>query len=384
MKTKTLAILLIILAGLAAAGALIIHLNAPERSEGRLGARLLEQLPVNAIVSVTIKGPDEATSLEKKADHWVVANRFNYPADFSKIIDLVRKLKEAKIGRHFESSEDTLQRLSLKDPEDAQATQETRGIRIQLEGENETSLAAILLGRTRNSGAERRFPDGQYVMVGEDRTVYLIDSHFSSFDQEASAWLDKTLLEVPASDVQRISCRRADGKKTWYTLERPEKEKDIEPISFPGNSKVKRSALNRVANALSSLRMEDVVNPVSAPDLVKREIDTMFEYRLFNGMIYRVYLGTVCSEAEQCLLKLEVDYQGSSTAKKEKEAGEPAEKVESSPETAPEEYAIEAKQQNERLTPWVYLIPRWQHNAFITSRDQLLERPDESLSTNQG
>jgi hypothetical protein len=110
MKPKTLAILLIVLAILAGAGTLIVRLKAPQQPEEGMGALLLEQLPANKIVSITIKGPDEAVSLVKNEDRWVVEDRFQYPADFSKIIDFVRKLKEVKSGRKFESSEDTMKR----------------------------------------------------------------------------------------------------------------------------------------------------------------------------------------------------------------------------------------------------------------------------------
>ena len=42
----------------------------------------------------------------------------------------------------------------------------------------------------------------------------------------------------------------------------------------------------------------------------------------------------------------------------------------------PEEYALDAQKMNERLSPWIYVIPKWQHEAFITDLDQLLEKPD--------
>jgi len=384
MKTKTLVILLIIMGGLAAAGTLMVRLNAPDRSGDKLGAPLLEEFPANKITWITIKGPESSVTLEKKADRWVVPSRFDYPADFSKIIDLVRDLKEAKIGRQFEASEETLDRLSLKDPENAQARRESKGIRIQLKGENNASIASLLLGKTRDSGTETRFPDGRYVTRGEERTVYLVDKPFSSFGPEAPGWLDKTPVEAAADDVKRVSCLRADGRATWYTLERPEKGKDLEPVSFSVSEKADSSALDRVAGALSSLRIEDVVNRAEAPEFMEKAMDTKLEYLLFSGMIYRVYLGKVCSEAESCYLKLDVDYQKPSIHEKAGGEKESAEKEAASPVKTPEEYALDAKQLNERLSPWIYKIPKWQHGAFITSRDELLEKSEESRAEKKG
>ena len=50
---------------------------------------------------------------------------------------------------------------------------------------------------------------------------------------------------------------------------------------------------------------------------------------------------------------------------------------EDSPEKTPQEYAFEAKSLHARLSPWVYKIPQWQHTAFITDLDQLLEKPEK-------
>ena len=200
MKTRTLITLLVILGLLAGAAALTIRLKRPDRSKGGLGTLLLEEFPANKIVSITIQGADESVSLVKKEDRWVVAERFQYPADFSKIIDLVRKLKDVKVGRWFQSSEDTLKRLSLKDPTDPDASEEEKGIRILLSDENEMPVASILLGKTRQVGAERRFPDGQYVRRGQEAKIYVIDSHFDALQKEPSAWLEKSLVEVEADE----------------------------------------------------------------------------------------------------------------------------------------------------------------------------------------
>jgi hypothetical protein len=121
MKTKTLVILLIILGLVAGAGALVMHLKSQGGSGDPLDKLILENLPVNDIVSIHIKGPEKLVLLTKTSDRWVVENRFQYPADFTKIADFVRKLKQAKIGRQFESTQDTLKRLSLKNPDDKEA-----------------------------------------------------------------------------------------------------------------------------------------------------------------------------------------------------------------------------------------------------------------------
>ena len=384
MKIKTLVILLVILAVLAGAGTLIIRMKAPGPLDRRLGSPLLENLPVNKILSIIIKSPGKAVSLVKKTDHWVVENRFDYPADFSKIIGLVRKLKEAKVGRQFEPSEDILKRLSLKDPDDPGAREAEKGIRIHLKGEKNQPFADILLGKTRETGGEAAFPDGHYVILGQGPEIYLIDKHFASFDKEPAAWLNKELVRVKTNDIRKISCLSADGKILLYRFERPQKGKEFQPIIFPTGSKLNPSALNRLAGALSSLRMEDVIHPSTTEKPIDMEIIARFEYQLFDGTLYRVFVGKACSETESCQVKLDVDYHQPAGATNEPIKDESSTKEEAGSEKTPEESAYEAKQLNERLSPWVFIIPKRQHDAFITDLNQLLEKQDNGKAKENG
>ena len=48
------------------------------------------------------------------------------------------------------------------------------------------------------------------------------------------------------------------------------------------------------------------------------------------------------------------------------------------PAYTPEEEAFEAKRLNDRLSPWVYTIPKWKHDDFVTDLNQLLEKPDKN------
>lgn len=384
MKTKTLVILLIILGLVAGAGSLVIHLKSQSRSGSPLDKLLLEKLPANEISSINITGFEKSVLLMKKPDRWVVENRFHYPADFAKIADFVRKLKQAKIGRQFESTQATLKRLSLKNPDDKEVGDSEKGTQIQLKDKSGKLLASLLLGKPRESGEERSFPDGHYVRLDNDPTIYLISTHFSHLKNEPSDWLDKVLLKVDASEVKKISCLSADGKTTNYTFRRAEKGTDLEPTALPANKKMDQSALNRLARSLSSLSIDDVIDP--SDDTVFRglkQFDTL-EYHLFNGMIYRVYPGKACSKDGQCYLKVEVGYQKPAVEKKPAEEDKASSDEKTSPEKTPEEIDLEAKQLNKRLGPWVYVISKWQHDAFVTDLDKLLEKPDKTRVKKNG
>lgn len=375
MKAKTLFIFLLILAVLTAAVILIIRPKAPERPGETLGTLLLEDLPVNEITSIGIEGPDGSVSLMIEKDGWVVENRFGYPADFSKITDLVRTLKEVKVGRQFEASEGTLKRLLLKAPGDPGASRENKGTRIVLKGENNQDLASILLGETRKMEGSG-FPDGQYVRLGKDSKVYLIDKHFSPMDAHPSAWLDKSLAKVAAQDIRRIECLEMESGKILYELERSGKGRELGFRDLHPELRLKKSSLDQLAGALASLQMEDVVDPRTSLKSIGLEFPHRLEYHLFNGMVYRVFPRSECAKDEACHLRLDVDYVKPASEVEEKTEVQPSEEKAVASEKTPEEYELEAENLNKRFGPWTYVIPKWQHVAFITNFEQLLDQSE--------
>ena len=374
MKIKTLVILLILLGVLAAAGALIIHLQTSSSSSGEMGAYLLEQLPANKVASIVIETPADTVSLMKKGESWVVEERFGYPADFSKISELVRTLKKVKVGRSFESSEKILKRLSLKSPGETGTPEDGRGTRIRMKDKEEKPVLGILLGRTRMKGKEKKMPDGQYVMLSKGPEIYLIDTILSSFETGPSAWLAKSPVKVDAQEIKKISCMGPGGKQVHYKFERADKGKDFELIDPSTNQEIKKSSLNRLSNALSSLRIEDVENPSATPESIEKETSPLLEYHLFNGLTYRVYPGKACSGTMPCYLRIGVDYQRPDPVKGGKTQAASSSKKAPSAEKSQEEQAAEATEENARVSLWVFVIPEWQHNAFFTSLDQLLEK----------
>jgi hypothetical protein len=90
MNKKTIFILLVVLAVLAGVGRSILVRNseAPMGTDA-MGALLFEALPANEITSIVIERPEDSVVLVKSETGWMVENRFGYPADFSKITDLI-------------------------------------------------------------------------------------------------------------------------------------------------------------------------------------------------------------------------------------------------------------------------------------------------------
>jgi len=383
MKPKTLVILLVILVVLAGAGALLIHSRDTRSSSGEMGAYLLEQLPVNDIASIVIKTPTSAVSLKKAADSWIVEERFSYPADFAKLSEFVRTLKEVKVGRKFDASDKVLKRLSIRSPDDADALDEEKGTRVRMTDSKGNSLLDMVLGKTRAKDPQKGPPDGQYVRVGEAPEIYLIDRILSSFEGGPAEWLEKSPVQFEAKDIRKIVCLGPGGTSVRYAFERPAKGKDLKLIEPTGDQKIKTSSLNRLANALSSLNITDVETSAAPVEALRTDSSVRLDYTLFDGRVYQVYTGKACSATEPCRIRLEAGFKSPEPVTSE--ADRPAEGSEKAPGDVKNEEtngAVEATEENGRLKPWVFTIPEWQHQAFFTSLDQLLDKEVEKAGGN--
>jgi hypothetical protein len=367
MRAKSLLILLLLLGLLAAAAALLVHRQASQRAAAVLGTSLLADFPANDVASMTIASADGKVSLSRREGRWVVKERFDYPANFGRIAELVRTLKEAKMGSRFEGTAEVMARLALKDPDDPQAPQGQKGTRIVLKNDKEKVLASVLVGSVRKPEAGARIAAGRYVRLGDSPAVYLIDEELLWGPQGPAAWLAKELVKVSPEEVKRITCVTADGRRTVYAFERPDKDREFHALRLPASQKVQPQELTALNRALRNLWLQDVLGP-GAAGLPAGEFPYRLDYELFDGTVYSVYPGKKCSEAEGCLIRLEVSYRPPAPGKGKTGETPPAAAA------GKQDPQSEARALNERLSAWVYRISAMEHQDFKTDLSQLLAK----------
>jgi len=367
MRSRTFFILVGILVLLAVAGWGLLNRGERERPSTQMGGYLMKNLQVNEIASIVVYGPKGKLTLKKAEGAWVVAERWGYPADFSRIADLLRKLKEVKVGRKFQSSEDVIARLSLADPQDQKASEKERGIRLELFDSKGEKRADLILGKERDADPATGQTGGRYVLrKGVSSDVYLVDWSISGPSEEPSSWLNRELLSVAADDIESIVCLAEEGKTVRYAFARPEKGKAFELKSPKSSGKINTSELDRLSDTLSNFRLSDVASRYEAGrPLEGFDESVRIEYHLYDGNIYRIYPGGQCKDA-MCRFRLEVGFRGmEALSEKEDEKAK-----------SPEERAKDAGKLNERLSAWVYVVPGWQHAVFSTELSAFLEKEE--------
>jgi hypothetical protein len=382
MRIKTFLPLLVILAILAVAGVFLVREQPPQRDGASLGTQLLEDLPVNAVAAIEIRGPEgDAVSLGKKQDQWVVKDRYDYPADFAKIADFVRALQQMKVGSRFEVSEATLKRLKLRDPQAKYVPDDEKGILVELKDDVGELLASLVIGNRRNSDQDGGPPRGQYIRLAPEEMVYLVDKVVDSYLRKPEDWLAKLLVDVEGDAVQGVVREGLDEEGFLFRVERRGEGADLELLDPPLGKKIKPFSLDTLASALQTLRLEDVVDPKATLESLGIELQARLEYRTFDGMIYRVFPGRSKTDSERFYLRLEVGYEEPPKEIEETAAEEPetdkdeAKEQEEPQKKTPEEMALEAKELDERLGAWTYEISEWKHGDLMTELEEFFEEP---------
>jgi len=380
MKTKTLIILIVICCALAGT-AYMMQKKGSIEPYNEMGETLIPGLPVNDIAEITIQGTEGSVNLKKGETVWIVENKFNYPADFEKITELAKKIKDTKIERSFTGEKDTISRLALNEPDKADISADEKGTRIILKDKNNKILSDIIFGKTKESASGT---GGNYLKLVKASGIYIVDNNFKYLEKNSSDWVNKDLLAVNENDVEKVICIDPKSDKPVFTLKRPEKNKEPEFADLPQGKKIKTSKVNSLFGGIASLQIEDVADP--AKDTKGMGLDGKYlEFHLFDGTVYKVFPGSaVENDDTKHYMKTEVIYvkpevkepekkSETEESKDEKKAEETTPAKPDEKQKSPDELAADAKNLNEKLSKWTYIISKWRYDNFVTDSVQLFE-----------
>lgn len=178
MSNKNLVVLAgaaIVLAGAA------YFMNSGKRASvpGLMGKPVVSDFDIASVASLEI---GDKVKLSASDEGWKIDTLQGYPADKSKIIENIMKLKELKVGQVARG----------------RAAGET--IEVALKDASGKPLATIALGdkHVRQSSGDSMYggyPDGRYVKCG-DATVLVADT-LDAFDGDPKRWCDTHIIDTP-------------------------------------------------------------------------------------------------------------------------------------------------------------------------------------------
>ena len=299
MKIKTLLLLIFVLLVLVS-----IALwrergpSSPAGPKSTADAALLSDLDVNAVESIELIGPAGTTTVVRKEGIWTVAQQYNYPADFRPLAERLRRLADLKMGQLVRGGEQHLDEFGL----DA-----AHAVRVLLKGAGDKTLASIQLGKPRMGGSSESFggmrmPQGYYVRVGEG-PVTLLKEDLSDYPADSGLWTDHVILSVRPETIREISSTSTQGE-FHVQVKSPGL---YEIAGMKTNEDLNTMNVDRLANALSALRMNRVADPAAQETGYGFDTPAVYTAHAADGMTYIVTLGAVAPPSGR-YAKIKIEY----------------------------------------------------------------------------
>lgn len=275
-------------------------------ADWQTGDPLFPGLDINAVRHIVIEQPDGKVIVSRPSeeDIWRVESLYGYPADFPALAGFLRKVKELEVGQVVRGGEDFRAELGL-----APAAGEERAPTVlTLETADGLRLASLEAGSARTKSMPDRpgggYPDGRYVQAGHGPVV-LIAEQLSRLDADPAGWIQRQLLEVSASAIQRVSVQGPQTNCTITVLGRGQYELDPPPAA---EREIDTSRAGRLARALQYLRCATVADPGRQAESMGLDEPRRLTFVTDRGFTYELSLGQP-PEDEACYARLSVSYE---------------------------------------------------------------------------
>ena len=341
------------------------------------GQKLLKEVPANAIndvAQVSIKSGANEVNLSRVGEQWTVKERGGSPANFGTLSDTVKKLWELKITRAVQVGPSRLPMLKLT---------KTDGTVVDLKDDKGKSIAAVTLGAQTSKEARDdspfgggSFPNGRYVMRGDDiKTVALISDPLN-VEAKPEDWISKDWFKVER--IKSVSVVTTNATNNWKLSREADgaewKLADAKAGESADSSKT--SGLNWL---LSSPSFNDViVDP--KPETTGLDKPTVATLETLDGFSYTLKIGKPVGGEESANHALQMSV--SANLPKERTPGKdekPEDKDKLDKEFAAKQKPLEEKLKSEKaFEKWTYIVPKYTLETLLKDRkDFLAEKKEE-------
>jgi hypothetical protein len=333
------------------------HPADPEQFQAR---SLFSALDLAAVASVQIERAGESVTLRRaEGDHWGVEQRGGYAVDREKLRRLALGMAQLQARDRLTADPEKYALLGLAEPPENGT--------VTLLNDAGNALATLRLG-TFKAATGAGGSSGQFVRAGEDPAVYRVASAPTA-DTDATAWVDRKLLDLAADQVMRVEVARAGGGFT-AARRQPSDPLTLE-TALPKGRTADSSALGDLGRALVNLSCDDVL---AADDgsTAGLAFDVAFAAESADGVRYTVALAEKDGKRYARLEAAAVASPATAATKAtDGQASEPA--------TAPAQEASDpqaaVKAFNQRHRGWTYTLPQYTYDRLDKSLENLLAAP---------
>jgi len=372
-------IILVALVALVGAAGWMVHQRGQQSWQNAgesTGGKLLPNLPINNIAEITIQSGTNELTLAKRDNLWRVRQRGDYPADFSKISDLLMKFADLKTVQTEDVGPSELGRFDLLPPGPATNT----ATLLAFSDQGGKPLASVLLGKKHlaQPAANSQFggegwPDGRYIMAGAGaKSVALISDPLDAVDPNLSSWLDKDFVHI--ENPRAIAVEFPETTNSWKLVRASETNDWQLADARPGET-LDSSKISEVTSPFSSPSFDDVAPATAAPHNA-----TVLTAQTFDGFDYTIHIGPKQGDDYPAVLSVTASLPSEPAPAKNATAAEKS-KLDAAFKARQKTLADKLTKE-EQFDNWVYSVPTYVVDPIIKRRIELLVEVKMESNTN--
>ena len=294
MKSKQLALLLAVAVVLGVVALILKRNNDDTWSDtaGGAGGKVIA-LPVNEVARLAIQSSAETVNLVKKDDAWTVQERGDYPANFERVGDLLRKVWDLKTVQTLQAGPSQLARFDITEPDKGPGT------RVSFQDKDGKSLGALLLGKKFMKKADGPmgdmggFPAGRYVMPVGGATVSLVSENLDDADAKPESWLKRDFIKIENPSVVTLAGPTEAQK---WKLTRDTAAGEWKLSGAKAAEKLDAAKVSLLSGVFANANFSDVLNPDAKPADTGLDKPTVITFDTFDHFTYLLKVGKVTGD----------------------------------------------------------------------------------------
>jgi len=304
---------------------------------------LIQGLNPGKIAKISVRASENSVTLKRNQNSFVVAQKAGYPAQASKINNLITNVLDIRTGELITNNPDNFSDLGVKEDNAHDI--------IKFFDDSNQLITGVIMGQKSNS-------PGGYVRTVNSNEVYAVQT-IPRINSSAMNYINKNLIQVQKDEIVQVDVTDPNGT---YSLTSEPNNSEIKLVEIPEDKQQKASEIKGVFTALSELSFTDV-----RKDTDELEFEYKYICRLQNELKYTL---DIAKKDDKYYLKTGVQFTGSKQIYK-------AVGTESEQELKKKEaklLAIEnAERFNNKHIGWIYEIPGYKAQNLTKSLNDLLE-----------
>ena len=315
---------------------------------------LPERISTVRTLKFTERGESFHLVFDPQGQEWVIREKHNYPADNKKISEWLNVLVSSKILEPRTDRPDKHRRLHLGPPDDP----DSRSFGVQLLDGEGAIVADLIIGKQRRSkgGAPQQF----YVRRGGENESWLAVGELDP-DRRPRDWIDRQLIDISHERIREI--RIGHPGEAVLVINRDDPQGEFRLRDFPDRRTPNQQKMVSASYGMQKLPVNDVYLVEEMPQL-DWDDSTRVSFTTFDGL--RIDTQAIPA-GDHFYQRLAVTYDPD-TGRADRQNRQ----VEDNDERRPiEEVAVEVREVNQGLAPWIFLVPGHTVDTFTPRLDDL-------------